>query len=115
MISMSTTKETMTDAAFGIMSRRKKEIEFSRLWQEVAKTMKIPQEKMSRKKAVFYSDLMLDTRFAALTGNKWDLRNRRSFNEVHDSDLDLDDLDDEEIEELEESEETEPVKTEEDY
>ena len=115
MISMSTTKETITDAAYEVMSRRKKEIEFSRLWQEVVKMMKIPPEKVNRKKAVFYSDLMLDTRFAALSGNKWDLRNRRSFNEVHDSDLDLDDLDDEEIEELEETEEPEPVKADEEY
>lgn len=26
---------------------------------------------------------MLDSRFASLEGNKWDLRNRRKFDEVH--------------------------------
>ena len=36
-----------------------------------------------KKKSQFYSELMLDTRFASLDNNKWDLRNRRKFDEVH--------------------------------
>ncbi|MBQ9046547.1 MAG: DNA-directed RNA polymerase subunit delta [Solobacterium sp.] len=77
------TKESMTDAAFTCLSKRKKEVEFSKLWQEVSKAVKVPEEQMSRKKAQFYSALMLDNRFASLKGNKWDLRNRRKFEEVH--------------------------------
>ena len=45
--------------------------------------MKIPDEKQRKKKSQFYSELMLDSRFASLEGNKWDLRNRRKFEEVH--------------------------------
>ena len=77
------TKLTMTDAAYNWMLKRKKEVEFSKLWAEVAKTMKIPEEKLSRKKRQFYAELMEDHRFAALKGNMWDLRSRRSFQEVN--------------------------------
>lgn len=93
--------QTMTDAAYNCMSKRKKEIEFARLWQEVAKVMKIPPEKLSRKKAQFYSELMVDNRFASLKGNKWDLRSRRKFDEVHisTSDIELDDGETDEIDE----------------
>ncbi|MBR2760159.1 MAG: DNA-directed RNA polymerase subunit delta [Solobacterium sp.] len=76
------TKVTMTDTAYNCMIKRKKEIEFSKLWQEVAKAMKIPEEKLSRKKRQFYAELMDDRRFASLSGNKWDLRSRRSYSEV---------------------------------
>ncbi len=76
------TKVTMTDTAYNIMSKRKKEVEFPKLWSYVAKSMKIPEEKMSRKKRQFYAELMEDRRFASLKGNKWDLRSRRSYSEV---------------------------------
>ena len=45
---MMSTKLTMTDAAYNIMLKRKKEMEFPKLWAEVAKSMKIPEEKLSR-------------------------------------------------------------------
>ncbi len=62
---------------------QKKEIDFAKLWAEVSKQMSIPEEKLRKKKSQFYSELMLDSRFASLEGNKWDLRNRRKFDEVH--------------------------------
>ena len=65
------------------ISKRKKEIDFAKLWAEVSKQMSIPEEKLRKKKSQFYSELMLDSRFASLEGNKWDLRNRRKFDEVH--------------------------------
>lgn len=76
------TKVTMTDAAYNCMLKRKKEIEFPKLWADVAKTMKIPEEKLTRKKRQFYAELMEDHRFVSLKGNKWDLRSRRSYSEV---------------------------------
>ena len=48
--------QIMTDVAYQCLSKRKKEIDL---------------------------ELMLDSRFASLEGNKWDLRNRRKFDEVH--------------------------------
>ncbi|MBQ9327316.1 MAG: DNA-directed RNA polymerase subunit delta [Solobacterium sp.] len=85
------TKVTMTDTAYNILSKRKKEVEFSKLWADVAKAMKIPEEKMSRKKRQFYAELMEDRRFASLKGNKWDLRSRRSYSEVSTDVLEEDD------------------------
>lgn len=84
---------TMTDVAYNFMSKRKREVEFSKLWDEVVKTMKIPEDKLKRKKSQFYSEMMLDNRFASLDNNKWDLRNRRKFEEIHidTSEIELDD------------------------
>lgn len=110
-----TNNQTMTDAAFHCMSKRKKEIEFARLWQEVAKTMDIPPEKLSKKKAQFYSELMLDNRFASLKGNKWDLRSRRKFDEVHISTEDLE-VDDDEMPDTDEDDGPDlPTKSEDEY
>ncbi len=89
--------QSMTDVAFQCLSKRKKEIDFLKLWADVSKQMNIPEEKLRKKKSQFYSELMLDSRFASLEGNKWDLRNRRKFEEVH---IDTSEIamDDEEIE-----------------
>lgn len=104
------TTRSMTDVAFEYLSKRKKSVDFLKLWGEVNTVLHIPENKLSSKKAQFYSDLMLDTRFASLSDNKWDLRNRRKFDEVFvDTDaiiIDEDDedelLDEDEIEEDEE-------------
>lgn len=89
-------KETMTDVAYNWMMKKKKEVEFLKLWQTVSEEMGIPEDKQKRKKSQFYSELMLDNRFASLGGNKWDLRNRRTFDEVHvdTADIELEDDDD---------------------
>lgn len=98
-----TYQKSMTDVAFDYLSKRKKEVEFPKLWAEVAKQMKIPEERLKRKKSQFYSELMLDSRFASLEGNKWDLRNRRKYDELHAKDDDIDDEDDELDEPLDKS------------
>ena len=94
--------KNMTDVAYQCLYKRKKEIEFLKLWTDVSKEMNIPEEKLKKKKSQFYSELMLDSRFASLEGNKWDLRNRRKFDEVH---IDTSDIavDDEELEDLDKS------------
>lgn len=93
---MTTNNFSMTDVAVNCLLKRKREVEFGKLWTEVAKSMKIPEEKQKKKKSQFYSELMLDNRFASLENNKWDLRNRRKFDEVYidTSDIELDDEDD---------------------
>ncbi len=90
----------MTDIAFNFLSKRKREVEFGRLWDEVAKVMKFPEEKLKKKKSQFYSEMMLDNRFASLDNNKWDLRNRRKFDEVY---VDTSDI------EIENEESDEPI------
>lgn len=94
--------KSMTDVAYQCLSKRKKEVEFLKLWADVSKEMNIPEERLKKKKSQFYSELMLDSRFASLEGNKWDLRNRRKFDEVH---VDTSDIavDDEDLEDLDKS------------
>ena len=77
--------------------------------------MAIPEELQSRKKSQFYSELMLDNRFASLKGNMWDIRNRRKYEEVHSSQSIIDEFenDTDDIDEEEEAYET--VKNEEEY
>lgn len=105
------TTRSMTDVAYDYLSKRKKSVEFIKLWGEVNSILNFPETKLASKRAQFYSELMLDTRFASLEDNKWDLRNRRKFDEVFiDTDAILIDEDDEE-EELEEADE----EQEEDY
>jgi len=95
--------QTMTDVAYNCLSAHKMEMEFLKLWNEVAAIMEIPEEKQRRKKSQFYSELMLDNRFASFPENKWDLRNRRKFEEVHIDTSEIELEDDEEEEQLEES------------
>ena len=94
-----TRNQTVTDAAYEVLAKRKNEVDFTKLWEEVAKKMAIPEEKRKRKKSQLYSELMLDPRFAALDNNRWDLRNRRKFSEVYvdTSEIELDDEDAEEL------------------
>ena len=45
-----TRNQTVTDVAYEVLAKRKKEVDFVRLWEEVAKKMAIPEEKRKRKK-----------------------------------------------------------------
>ncbi len=93
------TAKSMTDVAYEYLTKRKKSVEFGKLWGEVNTVLSIPENRLASKKAQFYSDLMLDNRFASLEDNKWDLRNRRKFDEVYiDTDAIIIDEDDEDEE-----------------
>ena len=71
--------KSMTDMAYDILSGKKRAIQFSKLWEEVSKKLKISNDQVAQ----FYSDLTLDPRFASLKENKWDLIERRKFAESH--------------------------------
>lgn len=99
--------KSTTDVAFELLSKKKKEVSFAKLWDEVSQTMGFTAAQAMNKIANFYSDMMLDNRFVSLEGNMWDLRQRRKFDEVHieldaivleddDDAEDLDSFDDEE-------------------
>lgn len=42
--------QSMTDVAYQCLSKRKKEIDFAKLWAEVSKQMSIPEEKLRKKR-----------------------------------------------------------------
>lgn len=71
--------KSMADVAYEILSSKKRAIQFSKLWEEVAKKTNVSNDMIAQ----FYSDLTLDSRFASLKENKWDLVERRKFDESH--------------------------------
>ena len=73
------TAKSMTDIAYDILSGKKRAIQFQKLWEEVSKKTGASNDVI----ADFYSDLTLDSRFAQLKDNKWDLVERRKFSESH--------------------------------
>lgn len=99
------TYQSMTDVAYNVLSKRKKHIEFIKLWTEVSEKLGYDVTVQERKIAQFYTELMLDTRFASLQDNKWDLRSRHAYNEVHVEVVAIDEDDDLEDEFAEEDDE----------
>lgn len=89
--------KSMTDVAFDIISKKTRAIAFSKLWEDVSKTCNVSNDKIAQ----FYSDLTLDSRFVSLKDNKWDLIDRRKYEESH-VDLSKIELDEDETEEDEE-------------
>ena len=110
----------MTDVAYNYLSKRKRAMYFLKLYEEVVKKMEIPENLQKKKRAQFYSELMLDNRFTSLKDNKWDLRARYTFDETHiDTDaIEIDDdeiFEDEIIENEEDEEDNDKTSQEDDY
>ncbi|MEG0077171.1 DNA-directed RNA polymerase subunit delta [Anaerorhabdus sp.] len=110
------TYQSMTDVAHNVLTKKKKGIEFNKLWGEVSDTLGFDTTMQQRKIAQFYTELMLDTRFASLADNKWDLRSRHLYNEIH---VEVEEIDDEDFEDEfadgDEDEDTKRDFTEDDY
>jgi len=96
-------KKSMLEIAFEIM-QDKKTISFSTLWSSIVKKLELTDEEANSKIGNFYTQLSLDGRFVALGNNKWSLRDRLKFDQIH---VDTSDVynDMEESEEDEEEEE----------
>lgn len=104
---------SMTDVAFELLGKKKKPVSFQKLWEEVSQCMGFSEAKAANKIASFYSAIMLDTRFASLDDNKWDLRSRRTYEETHPDTSALmmeDDGEEEMLEEVEYDEDGNPVE-----
>ncbi|NBK96688.1 MAG: DNA-directed RNA polymerase subunit delta [Erysipelotrichia bacterium] len=74
--------QPMVDIAYDLMSKKKKEIVFSKLWEEVSQIKGLTQAQADDLIAQFYTDISLDDRFVHLQENKWDLRSRHKFEDV---------------------------------
>lgn len=73
------TNKSKTDVAYDILSGKKRGLVFQKLWEAVAKQTKASPDSIAQ----FYSDLTLDSRFALLKDGKWDLVERRKYEESH--------------------------------
>ena len=90
-----TAVKSMVDVAYDVMSKKKRSIPFAKLWAEVSKICSVRDDLIAQ----FYSDLTLDARFVNLKDNKWDLVERRKYEESHIdiSKLEITDDDDDEF------------------
>ena len=100
-------KESKTDIAYRLMLKKKKERNFYDLWEDVkAELAKVatPEELENVEEDIsfFYTNLTLDGRFVCVGENKWNLRERVTFDKVH---IDMNEIyaDEEEISEDEDS------------
>ena len=81
-------KESKTDIAYRLMLKKKKERNFYDLWEDVkAELAKVvaPEELENIEEDIsfFYTNLTLDGRFVCVGENKWNLRERVTFDKVH--------------------------------
>ena len=87
---------SMVDVAYELMSKKKKAVNFYKLWQEVSEVKGFDE----------------DGRFITVGENNWDLRSRHKFDEVH---IDMNDIYTDEDEESEEVEDDVDSTIEDDY
>ena len=102
---------SMVDVAYELMSKKKKAVNFYKLWQEVSEVKGFDEEEKNEKESLFYTNITLDGRFITVGENNWDLRSRHKFDEVH---IDMNDIytdEDEESEEVEEKQAEEITET----
>lgn len=109
---MDMTQMSMLDVAFELMKKKKKEVDFSKLFKEVSEIKGFTEEEADRNESIFYTNITMDGRFITLGENRWDLRERHKFENVH---IDMNDIyaeyqdendeEDADLEELEEEEE----------
>ena len=100
-------RESKTDIAYRLMSKRKKERSFYDLWEDVkAELVKLYGEEsienIDEDISFFYTNLTLDGRFVNVGDNKWNLRERVTFDKVH---IDMNDIYVEEEEDISEDNE----------
>lgn len=87
-------KESKTDIAYRVMLKKKKERSFYDLWNDVknelAKVMEAEElENIDEDISFFYTNLTMDGRFVNVGDNKWNLRERVTFDKVH---IDMNDI-----------------------
>ena len=87
-------RESKTDIAYRLMGKRKKERSFYDLWEDVkAELVKLygdeSIENIDEDISFFYTNLTLDGRFVNVGDNKWNLRERVTFDKVH---IDMNDI-----------------------
>ena len=93
-------QSSMLDVAYSLMLKKKKAVDFYKLWTEVCEIKGYTEEEASERQSLFYTNITLDGRFITVGENQWDLRKRHKFQNVH---IDMNDIyaDDEETEENE--------------
>lgn len=76
-------QNSMLDIAFEIISGKTGPVDFYELYDEISVIKEFEEEEKKARKAGFYTDITLDGRFITTGENKWDLRSRHKYEEVH--------------------------------
>ena len=74
--------KSMTEVAYKTLNIKRSGQSFADLWKEVCVTLEYNESQSIDKLSKFYNDIMLDSRFVLLN-NKWHLRKRRKYDEIH--------------------------------
>lgn len=88
------TARNLTDVAYECLKRKRKEVAFNRLWEDVVVSAQLDQLAAKKRMVQFYNAIMMDARFVSLPDNKWDLRKRHTFDETRNTVVTVDDTDD---------------------
>ncbi len=104
--------KSMANAAYELMSKRKKAKPFAKLYDEVAKNLGMSEQEKQQNISNFYTQLTIDGRFINVGENTWDLKERYNFEQTH---VDMTDAyeDSEDIEEYDDEDEEEDYDDEE--
>lgn len=93
--------KSLQDVAEKVMRKKKKPIDFRKLWEDVCKEVSFTESEKKSKMAKFYNSMTLDSRFIQLEKNTWDLKSRQSYSKIkvniESYELEEDELDFEEI------------------
>ena len=95
-------QSSMVDVAFDLMKKKKRPVDFYKLWKEVSEIKGFTKKDQDNNESLFYTNITLDGRFITVGENRWDLRSRHKFEEVH---IDMNDIYNEEEEEESDEEE----------
>lgn len=93
---------SLQDVAEKVMKKKRKPVDFRKLWDDVCKEVSFSESDKKSKMAKFYNSMTLDSRFIQLEKNTWDLKSRQSYSKikVNIEAFELDEDDDLEYEEL---------------
>lgn len=82
-------QESMVNIAFEILTKAEGALSFYDIWQEVAEKKEFDEEQKDDNESLFYTNMIMDGRMITVGENKWDLRTRHKFEEVH---IDMNDI-----------------------
>ena len=76
-------KQTLIELAYEFLESQSEPVSFESIWNYVKEKSGISDDVAARKAGQFYTNLMLDGRFARLDNNLWDLKSRHVYDDVH--------------------------------
>lgn len=80
---------SMVDLAYQIMQERTQPIDFYELWKIICEKKQFTEEEIDENESNFYTNITLDGRMITTGENRWDLRVRHKFEDVH---IDMNDI-----------------------